>query len=75
MIADERHGAGAFAGSAITANILMSLVIDKFGMFGMDVHDLSIGHTLGAAPAPMLKSESHSRRQQCSQSRHGWHRR
>lgn len=47
MIADERHG--AFAGLTITANILMSLVIDKFGMFGMDVHDLSIGRTLGAA--------------------------
>ena len=29
-------GAGAFAGLTITANILMSLVIDKYGMFGMD---------------------------------------
>jgi transporter family-2 protein len=42
-------GAGAFAGLTITANILMSLIIDKFGMFGMHVHELSIGRMLGAA--------------------------
>jgi transporter family-2 protein len=42
-------GAGAFAGLTITANILMSLVIDKFGMFGMHVHPLSLGRILGAA--------------------------
>jgi len=34
-------GAGAFAGLTITANILMSLVIDKFGLFGMETHALS----------------------------------
>ena len=34
-------GAGAFAGLTITANILMSLVIDRFGLFGMAVHELS----------------------------------
>jgi transporter family-2 protein len=28
-------GAGIFAGLTITANILMSLAIDRFGMFGM----------------------------------------
>jgi bacterial/archaeal transporter family-2 protein len=42
-------GAGAFAGLTITANILMSLVIDKFGWFGMEVHPLSGGRMLGAA--------------------------
>jgi transporter family-2 protein len=42
-------GAGAFAGLTITANILMSLIIDKFGMFGMHAHELSIGRMLGAA--------------------------
>ena len=36
-------GAGAFAGLTITANILMSLAIDRFGMFGMPVHELSAG--------------------------------
>jgi len=41
-------GAGAFAGLTITANILMSLVIDKFGMFGMPVHDLNPGRIAGA---------------------------
>lgn len=42
-------GAGAFAGLTITANILMSLIIDKYGMFGMTVHDLTPGRTAGAA--------------------------
>jgi transporter family-2 protein len=42
-------GAGAFAGLTITANILMSLVIDKFGMFGMETHGLSAGRMAGAA--------------------------
>jgi bacterial/archaeal transporter family-2 protein len=42
-------GAGAFAGLTITANILISLVIDKFGWFGMEVHPLSGGRMLGAA--------------------------
>jgi transporter family-2 protein len=42
-------GAGAFAGLTITANVLMSLVIDRFGMFGMIVHDLSAGRIAGAA--------------------------
>jgi hypothetical protein len=42
-------GAGAFAGLTITANILMSLVIDKFGLFGMETHALSVGRMAGAA--------------------------
>jgi len=42
-------GAGAFAGLTITANILMSLVIDKFGLFGMQTHALSAGRMVGAA--------------------------
>src|ERR1700761_6027507 len=41
-------GAGAFAGLTITANILMSLVIDKFGWFGITVHALSGGRIAGA---------------------------
>jgi transporter family-2 protein len=41
-------GAGVFAGLTITANILMSLLIDKYGMFGMDVHELSLGRIGGA---------------------------
>lgn len=41
-------GAGAFAGLTITANILMSLVIDKFGMFGMETHAFSVGRIAGA---------------------------
>jgi bacterial/archaeal transporter family-2 protein len=40
---------GAFAGLTITANILMSLVIDKFGLFGMETHALSVGRMAGAA--------------------------
>jgi transporter family-2 protein len=44
----NKVGAGAFAGLTITANILMSLAIDKFGWFGMEVHPLSGGRILGA---------------------------
>ena len=39
----------AAGGLLITANILMSLVIDKFGWFGMDVHPLNGWRMLGAA--------------------------
>ena len=39
----------ALAGLTITANILMSLVIDKFGWFDMDVHPLNGWRVLGAA--------------------------
>lgn len=42
-------GAGTFAGLTITANILMSLLIDKYGMSGMTVHDLTPGRIAGAA--------------------------
>jgi transporter family-2 protein len=45
----SKVGAGAFAGLTITANILMSLVIDKFGWFGMDVHPLNRWRIAGAA--------------------------
>ena len=45
----DKVGAGAFAGLTITANILMSLFIDKFGWFGMEVHPLSGWWMLGAA--------------------------
>src|ERR1700742_596406 len=42
-------GAGAFAGMTITANILMSLLIDKFGLLGMETHALTVGRMAGAA--------------------------
>ncbi len=48
LILVDKVGAGAFAGLTITANILMSLVIDKYGWFGMQVHDLSVGRIVGA---------------------------
>ena len=44
----QKVGAGTLAGLTITANILMSLVIDKFGLFGMQQHPLSIGRMAGA---------------------------
>jgi transporter family-2 protein len=43
----NKVGAGAFAGLTITANILMSLVIDHFGLFGMEVHTINIWRVLG----------------------------
>jgi bacterial/archaeal transporter family-2 protein len=45
----NKVGAGPYAGLTITANILMSLVIDHFGWFGMDVHPLGGWRVLGAA--------------------------
>lgn len=41
-------GTGTFGGLTITANILMSLLIDKYGWFGMTIHDLSPGRAAGA---------------------------
>jgi transporter family-2 protein len=43
----DKVGAGAFAGLTITANLLMSLIIDKFGLFGMQVHELNLWRILG----------------------------
>lgn len=43
----DQVGAGTYAGLTITANILMSLAIDKFGWFGMEVHALSPGRIVG----------------------------
>jgi transporter family-2 protein len=45
----DRVGAGTFAGLTITANILMSLAIDHFGLFRMEVHALTPGRAAGAA--------------------------
>ncbi len=33
----------------VTAYILMSLVVDKFGLFGMETHGLSAGRMVGGA--------------------------
>ncbi len=44
----DKVGAGTFAGLTITANILMSLVIDQFGLFGVEQHSLGVGRSLGA---------------------------
>ena len=41
-------GAGTFGGLTITANILMSLLVDKYGWFGMTVHELTAGRAVGA---------------------------
>ena len=44
----DKVGAGAFAGLTITANILMSLLIDQFGLFGVEQHSLGVGRAVGA---------------------------
>jgi transporter family-2 protein len=46
LIFVNQVGAGAFAGLTITANILMSLIIDKYGWFGMEVHPRMLGAAL-----------------------------
>ncbi len=45
----DRIGAGPFAGLTITANILMSLAIDQFGLFGIEQHSLNVWRILGGA--------------------------
>jgi transporter family-2 protein len=45
----DKVGAGAFAGLTITANILMSLAIDHFGLLHMEQHSMSWGRVAGAA--------------------------
>jgi transporter family-2 protein len=44
----DKVGAGAFAGLTITANIIMSLVIDQFGLFGMQQHSMNLYRIVGA---------------------------
>lgn len=43
----NRVGAGTFAGLTITANLFMSLLIDRFGWLGITAHPLSIGRIAG----------------------------
>jgi transporter family-2 protein len=45
----NRIGAGPFAGLTITANILMSLAVDHFGLFGTTPHSLNLWRMLGGA--------------------------
>ena len=43
----DKVGAGLYAGLTISANIIMSLAIDQFGLFGMPVHHLNLGRIIG----------------------------
>jgi len=45
----DKIGAGPFAGLTITANILMSLAVDHFGLFGIEQHSLNVWRVLGGA--------------------------
>lgn len=45
----DKIGAGPFAGLTITANLLMSLLVDQFGWFGIEQHSLGIGRIAGGA--------------------------
>ncbi len=45
----NKIGAGAFGGLTITANILMSLAVDHFGLFGIEQHSLNIWRVIGGA--------------------------
>ena len=44
----DRVGAGAFAGLTITANILMSLAVDQFGLFNLPPHPMNLARVAGA---------------------------
>ena len=45
----NKIGAGAFGGLTITANILMSLAVDNFGLFGIEQHSLNVWRVIGGA--------------------------
>ena len=45
----NKVGAAVFGGLTITANILMSLAVDQFGLFGMEQHSLTLGRIAGGA--------------------------
>lgn len=45
----DKIGAGPFAGLTITANLIMSLLVDQFGWFGIEQHSLGIGRIVGGA--------------------------
>ncbi|QQL51264.1 DMT family transporter [Mucilaginibacter ginkgonis] len=44
----DKVGVGTFAGLIITSNLIMSVVIDKYGWFGTEIHPLSIPRLIGA---------------------------
>jgi bacterial/archaeal transporter family-2 protein len=44
----DKVGAGPLAGLTITANILMSLAIDHFGLFGLQPPSMNAGRAAGA---------------------------
>jgi len=44
----DRVGAGAFAALTLTANILMSMAIDHFGLLHMQVHRMNSGRAIGS---------------------------
>lgn len=43
----NRVGAGTLAGLTITANLIMSLLVDKYGWFGIQPHQLGMGRIIG----------------------------
>jgi bacterial/archaeal transporter family-2 protein len=45
----DKVGAAIFGGLTITANLVMSLLIDNWGLFGMPVHSLNIWRVVGCA--------------------------
>ena len=45
----DKVGAAVFGGLTITANILMSLAVDHFGLFGMEQHGINLWRVLGGA--------------------------
>ena len=49
LVLIDKVGWGAFNGLLITANIVVSLAIDHFGVLGMPVHRMGSMGALGAA--------------------------
>ncbi len=45
-----RLGGGAYNGLVVTATMVMSVVLDQFGLLGFDVHVAGLGRIVGAVP-------------------------
>ncbi len=45
----DKVGAGPFAGLTICANLIMSMLVDQFGLFGMQPHAIGLGRIVGGA--------------------------
>jgi transporter family-2 protein len=49
LLVAAQVGAGVYIGLTVTASIIVSLLLDHFGLVGFEVHPAGIGRLMGAA--------------------------